>query len=243
MTDKLTQPLSETELVDLAAFLDSDDAPEHTLPLQAVDGFFCSLVVGPQVLSPEEYLPIVWGSEGTPKFKKASDEARVGALLRRHFNEIAATVSDSAAKGKDAYQPLVDEWEGELADDDTPLLDGEWWASGFLLGLELCEEAWFGEEGHDEMLEPLLLPILQLAGHEEVDALEGKARTRLLDQLPGLMLALYRYWRADEDEQAELAEQTAAAVSRTPVRTQPEPGRNDPCPCGSGKKYKHCHGA
>jgi uncharacterized protein YecA (UPF0149 family) len=21
-----------------------------------------------------------------------------------------------------------------------------------------------------------------------------------------------------------------------------EPGRNDPCPCGSGKKYKHCHG-
>ena len=28
---------------------------------------------------------------------------------------------------------------------------------------------------------------------------------------------------------------TAAAVPRV--------GRNDPCPCGSGKKYKHCHGA
>jgi uncharacterized protein len=28
-----------------------------------------------------------------------------------------------------------------------------------------------------------------------------------------------------------------------PIRKAPEPGRNDPCPCGSGKKYKKCHGA
>ncbi|MFH1861215.1 MAG: SEC-C metal-binding domain-containing protein, partial [bacterium] len=27
-----------------------------------------------------------------------------------------------------------------------------------------------------------------------------------------------------------------------PVRKGKTPGRNDPCPCGSGKKYKHCHG-
>jgi preprotein translocase subunit SecA len=26
-------------------------------------------------------------------------------------------------------------------------------------------------------------------------------------------------------------------------REAPKVGRNDPCPCGSGKKYKHCHGA
>jgi SEC-C motif-containing protein len=29
---------------------------------------------------------------------------------------------------------------------------------------------------------------------------------------------------------------------KTVVRTGPKIGRNDPCPCGSGKKYKHCHG-
>jgi preprotein translocase subunit SecA len=27
-----------------------------------------------------------------------------------------------------------------------------------------------------------------------------------------------------------------------PVRAEKKPGRNDPCPCGSGKKYKNCHG-
>ncbi|MDR2717727.1 MAG: YchJ family protein [Treponema sp.] len=33
-----------------------------------------------------------------------------------------------------------------------------------------------------------------------------------------------------------------SVVPRTVVRTGPKTGRNDPCPCGSGKKYKHCHG-
>jgi preprotein translocase subunit SecA len=39
---------------------------------------------------------------------------------------------------------------------------------------------------------------------------------------------------------------SAAAPEPTPqtfVRDQPKVGRNDPCPCGSGKKYKKCHGA
>ena len=30
--------------------------------------------------------------------------------------------------------------------------------------------------------------------------------------------------------------------NRQPVRVEEKPGRNDPCPCGSGKKYKNCHG-
>jgi preprotein translocase subunit SecA len=34
-----------------------------------------------------------------------------------------------------------------------------------------------------------------------------------------------------------------AAAAAPVVRAGPKVGRNDPCPCGSGKKYKHCHGA
>jgi preprotein translocase subunit SecA len=33
------------------------------------------------------------------------------------------------------------------------------------------------------------------------------------------------------------------AKQETVVRAEPKVGRNDPCPCGSGKKYKKCHGA
>jgi preprotein translocase subunit SecA len=34
----------------------------------------------------------------------------------------------------------------------------------------------------------------------------------------------------------------AEAPKKRPVRVGQKVGRNDPCPCGSGKKYKHCHG-
>jgi uncharacterized protein YecA (UPF0149 family) len=33
-----------------------------------------------------------------------------------------------------------------------------------------------------------------------------------------------------------------SAPAKQPVEAADEPGRNDPCPCGSGKKYKKCHG-
>ncbi|MBN1447918.1 MAG: preprotein translocase subunit SecA [Bacteroidetes bacterium] len=38
------------------------------------------------------------------------------------------------------------------------------------------------------------------------------------------------------------APQEATGGKRQPIRVEKKPGRNDPCPCGSGKKYKHCHG-
>jgi preprotein translocase subunit SecA len=53
-----------------------------------------------------------------------------------------------------------------------------------------------------------------------------------------------QYHHADYDEalghdQAGHAEEIAR---QQPIHAAPRPGRNDPCPCGSGKKYKHCHG-
>jgi len=48
------------------------------------------------------------------------------------------------------------------------------------------------------------------------------------------------YQHAGYDEGKDFAE--AEAVKATPADAYPKVGRNDPCPCGSGKKYKHCHG-
>ncbi len=51
-----------------------------------------------------------------------------------------------------------------------------------------------------------------------------------------------RYHHADY-EQALAGEEAPDAAAAQPVRRDvPKVGRNDPCPCGSGKKYKHCHG-
>jgi len=46
-------------------------------------------------------------------------------------------------------------------------------------------------------------------------------------------------YAADEND---MYNQPGSTVVRTPVQSGPKIGRNDPCPCGSGKKYKQCHG-
>lgn len=52
-----------------------------------------------------------------------------------------------------------------------------------------------------------------------------------------------QYHHADYDEALGKSDTTAQPAVRQPIqRQQPKVGRNDPCPCGSGKKYKHCHG-
>ncbi len=47
---------------------------------------------------------------------------------------------------------------------------------------------------------------------------------------------------ADEDQRAAMKAQGSDGKAETIRREQPKVGRNDPCPCGSGKKYKQCHG-
>jgi uncharacterized protein YecA (UPF0149 family) len=42
---------------------------------------------------------------------------------------------------------------------------------------------------------------------------------------------------------SKLATNRGEERKQQPVHAAAEPGRNDPCPCGSGKKYKKCHGA
>ncbi len=44
------------------------------------------------------------------------------------------------------------------------------------------------------------------------------------------------------EPEAEQLPEDAAPMAMAPVRAEPKIGRNEPCPCGSGKKYKHCHG-
>ena len=45
-------------------------------------------------------------------------------------------------------------------------------------------------------------------------------------------------YAADENDYYD----PSAPIKQEPLRVEPKIGRNDPCPCGSGKKYKQCHG-
>ena len=72
--------------------------------------------------------------------------------------------------------------------------------------------------------------MIQVKTEADVEAVEKPAE-----------LENVRYQHADYDE-ALASEEGQAAESETFERAGAKIGRNDPCPCGSGKKYKQCHG-
>ncbi|MCW4454189.1 preprotein translocase subunit SecA [Flavobacterium sp. MXW15] len=90
-----------------------------------------------------------------------------------------------------------------------------------------------------------LLSRVRIRSEEEVAALEAAERQQAEARL---RMSQFQHqdaggYGADEEaEQVEAARARQAGGVSQVTRDEPKVGRNDPCPCGSGKKYKHCHG-
>ncbi|WP_085248368.1 preprotein translocase subunit SecA [Gilliamella mensalis] len=84
-----------------------------------------------------------------------------------------------------------------------------------------------------------ILSRVQIRSQEEVD----QAERQRLAEMEKLMAKQQANHESIAGINGESEEQSAGATPQPIVRTEAKVGRNDPCPCGSGKKYKHCHGA
>ncbi|MFD3301212.1 preprotein translocase subunit SecA [Aquipseudomonas alcaligenes] len=96
-----------------------------------------------------------------------------------------------------------------------------------------------------ELLESIKRDTIRVLSHVQVrreDPVEEEARLRReAEALAERMQFQHAEASAMPVAEAEEAAEGDLAVA-TPVRSEPKIGRNEPCPCGSGKKYKHCHG-
>ncbi|MDB5407566.1 MAG: hypothetical protein JWL84_2478, partial [Rhodospirillales bacterium] len=212
--------LSEDEEIWLRGFLDSDQVPETTMNLEALDGFFSALAAGPAPVPAAEYLPQVWGDAavgGKPVYADAAQQEYVEKLLDRYRETIARRVAENVA-----VEPFLfdDDRGDELARD---------WGGGFMLGVALRPRAWAPLTRH-RSAGRLTGAIIALYDDDPEDPLTVDLRRDLVETLPEIVLDIANFWR---DPSHGLAQ---------PIRSE-KIGRNDPCPCGSGKKYKKCCGA
>ncbi|MFY1051898.1 preprotein translocase subunit SecA [Ectopseudomonas khazarica] len=96
-----------------------------------------------------------------------------------------------------------------------------------------------------ELLESIKRDTIRVLCHVQVrreDPAEEEARLRREAEA---MAERMQFQHADASALAAdegNAEEGDVAVASAPVRSEQKVGRNEPCPCGSGKKYKHCHG-
>jgi uncharacterized protein len=203
------------------------DLGENVLTLSQVDGLIAGVIVCPDLILPGEWLPLIWGGHGDTSavFDDVQHARQVMAMVMEHYN----AVSD-ALMPKGRFGPLFDI--------DTRNDDVLWeiWMEGFDTAIKLRPGRW-GEivEGDDEEAALAVAGLIELAGISRGDSrLSGETRDAIIAGAPDLIPAWVRTlnrWRLEHHG-------TPGAAA--PAAGHGKVGRNDPCPCGSGKKYKKC---
>ncbi|WP_348944884.1 UPF0149 family protein [Chitinibacter sp. FCG-7] len=239
--------LTDDQLEQLDGFLMSPRTPGETMDIEMLDGFLVALAIGPEDVPEEEWLPAIFA--GTPpEFEDHAEADEIFGLIRQHAASIKAAFSvnrrDNPGENP-LYVPVI--LSDEDQDEKWQETSGVYWASGFYAGIEARAQAWDALLEANDELDSAVEKILALAasdgddgdqspsdevGAEPLKLLSIKERQERVAELP---------WHI-EDVMYYVLEEKFGKVEQV-VREEPKVGRNDPCHCGSGKKFKKCHGA
>ena len=251
-------PLTPEEFDELEAMLDDLRARHDDIPQwEFCEGFIAALVCCRRAIPAEEHLALLLGlgeADG-PRFADVAQAERFQALWLRRMDEVARALDAEVDYLDDeaAYHPEVMDVRGAVAalpEAERAEMQAEHlpsfaqiWALGFMYAVEGWPEEWAPprdrdaaaviEEAlqavaaltEDDTGEPTVLPF---GGDGPPSVSEGR-----LDDFAEAIWGVYdlrEVWR-------EIGPRVAQ------VRREDTPGRNDPCACGSGKKYKKCCGA
>jgi uncharacterized protein len=226
-----SKPLTDAEFDTLGEMLNRLGG-KRSMNLEQVDGFFAALTCGPANVPPSEYLPEIWGSD-VINDDVFSNQARLDdflSLLTRHWNGIFHTLNSG-----DVFMPV-------LLEDGQGVAHANDWAEGFMRGMELRREDWRALI-QDERHNGLLVPIFALAHEHDPDPemrpydkpIDAEAREKLVVGVAASVMMIYKFF-----EPQRLSATHFDRAATTARRIMSKVGRNDPCPCGSGKKFKHC---
>ncbi len=176
----------------LEAYLSSDDSPEECMDLSELDGFLAGLAVGPEVVPPSEWLPIVWDNQEPEFADEAQANAVIGTILAR-YNEI---VDGLDAEPSDYAPVFWQDFNGATIVED--------WAVGFMQAVSLRQISWEAVLTDDDTA-MLLIPIAAIAGLAIPDgaddelSLPEEVMDKLVEEapdvLPSCVLGLRIFWR------------------------------------------------
>ena len=206
-------------------FLSSDRVPDTALSIIALDGFLTGIAVGPQMISPNEWLPLIWGG-ATPNFDDEAEGSVIRSAIMLLYNDIVHRM----ALLPEAFDPI--KLEGPAGEN----IAGQW-AQGFVKSMRMRWDSWTAmTEGEAGIA---LIPILYFGVDENeippefTNALDAELIDRMLSDIPASVLAIATFWRMRREGRAPDGELG---------RRGDKIGRNDVCPCGSGNKFKKCCG-
>src|ERR1035437_6632316 len=232
----IDQSLSEAELDELDDFLANEALQETSMDVSTLEGFLTSIAIGPRFVRPSDWLPWVGDmdeGEAEAEFENGEQANRILSLVMRHYNDVSRTFNTDPA----SFEPIF--WRGN-----------QWgaaeWCEGFILGFQFNEEAWsLLAAGQPTWFSP----FLRLGTDEGIDFTKrADDAEEVMNGIEPSLLRIHAFWREYHDTlpagiiNDDYYHGGQREVGQT-VRSGPKIGRNDPCPCGSGKKFKKCCGA
>ena len=213
-----TEPLDDAELARLDELLAAFRASDNAMRLDELQGLCVAISMGPDAEISNRWLDVALGQAENPR-----TPAELLLLLERFRAMTEQALHDGTLKIR-------------ALETRTGRRDYRGWCEGFLDGAEISETDWFAAADPDELAE-LLFPIDVLADalprHQRAAYKPAEWRNLVHDaerSLPETVARLADYWSI------------VRAPPATVRRDAPKVGRNDPCPCGSGRKFKQCHG-
>ena len=238
--------MSETGAA-LHALLEHPDRPAGTLTYAQLRGFLFAVAGAPELILPSEWMPEVLGG-GTPEFENAEVAGTIHMALIEEYN----AVNDASLKGEMPPGCVLRDAPLANLDDDAPIRE---WARGFAHGYGWLEETWGGYlPGDDESDDPrqeemeaefsASVTILSFfASREFAEAIVSETLDRDLPTFASEAHELFPEALRSYAGIGRAIQMAVDQIERTPFqRESPKIGRNDPCPCGSGRKYKKCCG-
>lgn len=241
MTVHVSKTIKNKELEALAKILKKNSS--FTLP--QLHGFLTAIVSSPYFISPTDWLEDIFNEPSDSMNSIEAMEKNVEAVLSL-LNQIHKDIIEGNLIPLLSL-PHSKEWSKEV--DLSNLSE---WCKGYLHGILFYWEKWEEEETRSDFLRFHLFKITLLVGNVDQDVLFESVKPKdkkslnkklqlikseIIEIFPHIIESLYVYW-SDYAEENQLNEEPLVdEMLRTP---QQKMGRNEPCICGSGKKYKKC---
>ena len=193
---------------------------DSILDVSELDGFITALACAPEAIMPSRWMPAIWGGETlAPEWETEKEFTE--------FSRVVFELYNSVMQRMNAYQfeplYLVNEIEGK-----TYYIVDEW-CEGFLRGMSLWRPLDSKETAFTEECLHTIRLFTSDAGLERLASMSDDEVSAQQNLIEADVLRLFQHFFVQRKPSAH-----------TVVRDQPKVGRNDPCPCGSGKKYKKC---
>ena len=233
---------------------------DETPQWEFCEGFMAALICCRRVIAPAEYFAVLLGIEvpGEPtegSFADAIQQQRFMQLWTQRWQEVVTALDTPVESLEDdaAYHPEVMDVRGavaalpeaeraEAAGEALPAF-GQVWALGFMFVVETWPEEWAAPRDKDaaKWLDDGMQAIVALT---EDDTDEPTLSVFDDDGPPSVSVSRINAFADAVWAVYDLRELWLNVGPRVEtVRKEAAPGRNDLCHCGSGKKFKKCHGA